>query len=410
MGFFSTVELPVVKRQEFLVSQCGSCGLKKTCISPQMPPSGEGKRKILIIAEAPGKDEDKEGIQLVGESGQLLSGIFQKHDINMRKDCTLTNALICRPPNNKITNNKMVDWCRPNLINTVNELKPEIIVPLGNVAIESLLGWLWKGDDLGGATRWYGFQVPDQTLNAWICPTFHPAAILHSNNDPIIRGIVDRDLEAVSRLRGRPWKKVPDYQKQVDITKSPKEAAIWLRDIKKGDCIAFDYETNMLKPDSEQAKIRCVSVCINGKLTLAFPWHGEAIGAMKRVLENPAIKKVGWNAKFEHRWSRRYGITVKGWKWDGQLVAHAIYNGGKGRGKISGLKFQAYVHLGQKDYSSHIEPYLRAPRDGGNELNRVFDAPLEDLLLYCGMDSLLEYLVDRKQLQYIRKMEEDDED
>jgi hypothetical protein len=72
------------------------------------------------------------------------------------------------------------------------------------------------------------------------------------------------------------------------------------------------------------------------------------------------------------------------------------------RGGISSIKFQAYVRLGQPDYDSHMRKYLEAPaadvaRFGANARNNVRQAPLDQLMVYCGMDSFLEWHVAHKQ-------------
>src|SRR5690606_23623431 len=141
-GFFPASQLQVAKAPPSLAPQCGACGLFKTCKSPKMPVSGKGRREILVVAEAPGKDEDDRGIQLVGESGQLLERAMRKAGVDMRKDCWLTNSLICRPPNNRMPTKQEIDYCRPNLLKTIKELDPKVIILLGGSAVRSLIGYL----------------------------------------------------------------------------------------------------------------------------------------------------------------------------------------------------------------------------------------------------------------------------
>ena len=83
------------------------------------------------------------------------------------------------------------------------------------------------------------------------------------------------------------------------------------------------------------------------------------------------------------------------------LAAHVLDN----RGGISSIKFQAFVLLGQPDYDSSIKEYLKSRDPGGYGLNRVKQAPVKPLLLYCGLDSLLEYLVAKKQKKLLKKEE-----
>src|SRR5688572_528647 len=84
------------------IPKCGACGLLKGCKSPKMPVSGKGAKGILIIGEAPGRDEDIQGRPFVGATGEKLETTLRKLGVEMRRDCWLTNALICRPKANVI--------------------------------------------------------------------------------------------------------------------------------------------------------------------------------------------------------------------------------------------------------------------------------------------------------------------
>lgn len=380
-----------------LTPKCGACGLARTCLSPKMPVTGKGKRRILIVGEAPGKDEDQQNRQFVGKTGTHLKDTLRKHGVDMARDCWLTNALICRPPNNKIPDpDKMVSYCRPNLINTIRELEPDIIIPLGAVAVDSLIGWLWK-DAVGGISRWTGFRIPCQKPNAWICPTFHPSYVLRQLEikDPVPDLFFDKHIKAAVELEGKPWDAIPNYREGIRRILDPVIAEGGIRwFIDQGKPIAFDYECNMLKPDGEDALIICCSIS-DGKRTIAFPWQGAGVYQAMYALLQSNIPKDGANIKFEDRWSRRFFKTdppVNGWRWDINLGAHWMDS----RPNITGTKFQAFVHLGAESYDDHIKPYLSAKK--GKRINQILDEiDLDQLLLYCGMDSLLEVKIAKAQ-------------
>lgn len=394
------VGLPMAAAPPGLLPKCDACGLYKKCKSPKMRPSGEGKRSILIVAEAPGADEDDRGIQFVGVTGRELERTLDKFDIDMRKDCWLTNALICRPPNNEIESEKQIGYCRPNLIKTVKELKPEIILLLGAPAVKSLLGWL-LGSDPGGVLQWAGFQIPSQKLNAWIFPTFHPSFVMQSRDEPVARVIWERHLKAFAKLKGRPWEDVPDYASQVIIEKDPDKAAKYLGVLeKKGQPVAFDYETNCLKPDHPNAWIRTCAFS-NGEYTLAYPMVGAAIEATKSILTS-SIPKYAHNLKFEDRWSlAKLGVKVRGWReagFDSMNAAHVLDS----RAGVCGLDFAAFTLLGQQPWDTQVRPYLQSKSKGGYEFNRVKDCPLDDLLLYNGLDALIGYKIATLQMKELK--------
>jgi hypothetical protein len=294
----------------------------------------------------------------------------------------------------------MIDYCRPNVLRAIEELEPEVIIPLGRSAIRSVVGWAWNGGvgDIGEVGRWVGWQIPSQKLNAWICPTYHPSFLLRSKS-PVLDLYFDKHIGEAVALEGRPWRKVPDYKSQVRVIYNLDEAAEVLdRYLAVPGTMAFDFETSTLKPDNKEVRIVCCSVCWEGKETVAFPWFGKAIRRTRKLLVSREHKKIGWNAKFEHRWVRaKLDVEVNGWVWDGMVAAHVLDN----RPETTRLKFQAFVTLGQSTYNDHIDEFLRPGKNGGggNDTNRINHVDLKDLLLYCGLDSLLEYKVGTLQME-----------
>ena len=117
-----------------------------------------------------------------------------------------------------------------------------------------------------------------------------------------------------------------------------------------------------------------------------------------KVLLKCDIPKRGFNAKFEHRWTKaKLGIEVNNWQWDGQVGSHVLDN----RHNINSLKFQAFVNFGQDSYDHHISPQLEARKKGGYAVNQIKDIDLGQLMLYCGMDSLLEWKLAERQMERI---------
>lgn len=379
--------------------KCGACGLDKTCLSPRMPVSGEGRKEILVLAEAPGEEEDRQNTQLVGRTGQYLRRVLLTYGIDLDKDCWKTNALICRPPENRTPTDLEIDHCRPNLKNTIDRLKPRMILTFGLPAVQSLLAPWWR-ENVGSMSRWAGWHIPFQPLNSWVVPNYHPSYVAHTEKDqkgPVVKVWFERYLERAATLAGRPWDAVPDYEKQVKVILDPNVAAAWIRErLTRTGAFTFDYETNCLKPDSSDAEIVCCSVCWAGKETIAYPWAGEAIIATGELARSPHPKIMA-NGKFEDRWTRRaFGHPVENIVWDVILKAHIDDN----RDDITSVKYQAFVLLGYPDWSDEIKSFLKAK--GGNEKNRIREVDLRTLLMYCGIDSLVEFEIAIKQRSKMR--------
>lgn len=396
LGFFTKDRLKS-KPPPPLVARCGACGLFKGCQSPKMKPYGEGHRRVLLLGEAPGKDEDEQGRPFVGKAGQRLRRVLRKIGVDADRDCWITNSLICRPKNNATPTDKQVLYCRPNLTDTLRELEPEVIVPLGGTAVKSLIGSLWK-EDVGPIYRWVGWRIPCRKLNCWICPTWHPSRITQAGDDPILEMYFEHHLERAFECRDRPWgEAAPDYKALCNRVYDLDRAAQLVRMLtERGKPVAFDFECDSLKPEREDLDIICCSLS-DGNLTFSFPWHGPVILAMKEFLRSDC-PKLAHNAKYEHRWvHRKLGIEVNNWVWDGMVAAHVLDN----RAGITSLKFQSWVLLGMGPYDEKVREYMKGKKDGGNEKNRLREVDLGTLLQYNALDSLLEYKVARIQAEQL---------
>ncbi len=383
IGFYPS-PLPVRNKvTEYHLPQCARCGLLKTCRSPKMPIAGMGRRKILVIGEAPGRTEDEQNKPFAGKAGQLLQKFFADQGVVLFRDCWITNSLICRPEDNRTPTEKEIAYCRPNLVEAIRKLNPVTILLLGGSAIKSVIGWLWK-NDVGAVGRWVGWRIPSQQLNCWVCPTWHPSYLARETN-PTLDLLFAGHLKAAFSKVKRPWGTVPDWSRDVTILLDPMEAAkAILLMTEENKPTAFDYETQTLRPESPHAEIVCCSMS-SGQWTIAYPWHGGAIGATKGFLLSP-VPKISANCKFEDRYTRKHlGIEVNNFVFDTMQAAHVLDN----RPGITGLKFQSFVTLGQPSYNDHIEPFLKG--EGSNGKNRIRQADLNQILTYCGLDSLLEH-------------------
>lgn len=334
--------------------------------------------------------EDMQNRQFCGASGRLLEDSLRRYGVDMRRDAWLANSAACRPPRNELPE-KTIEYCRPNVINAVQELQPEVIVPLGTSAVKSLLGWLWKAE-VGSISRWVGWRVPYIRLNSWICPVYHPSYVLR-NEDPfdrhlnVSRKIFERDLRRVSRLRGRPHESPPDYKKKLRIIHDSGQAATEIRRFLTSRVpVAFDYENDRLSPYSDDAEI--VSCALSdGETAVAYPWHGEAVTATREFLLSP-VPKIATQLKHEAKWTRKdLGCGVRNWWLDTLLAAHVLDN----RPMIASIKFQAFVLLGVDSWNDHIEPYLKGK--GSNGRNRIREIPVDRLLEYNALDALYEWHV-----------------
>jgi uracil-DNA glycosylase family 4 len=360
-----------------------------------MQPHGEGKKRILIIAEAPGEDEDIYGKQLIGKAGKYLERHLNANGIQLHIDCRKINAVNCRPPDNKTPTSKQISYCRPMVWREIQEYKPKVIFLLGGSAVESFLGHRWK-KDLDGINKWRGWAIPDRDVTAWVFPIFHPSYAMRGTTPHSHVNLFRKDLRMACSYTEKSLPPCNDEIEGIHILTDTNKIIHILEEVNRINpkLMAFDYETTGLKPHKEGHEIVCCSLSHSMDEAYSFPITNKIIPYLKKVLENRKIGKIASNLGFETIWSNVIlNIDPKNWIWDTALAAHIQDN----RPRIASLKFQSYVRYGIVDYDSKISPFLIS--EYSNDFNRVKEVPLEDLLVYCGMDSLLEYRLARDQMK-----------
>lgn len=147
--------------------------------------TGNFQADLLFIGEAPGANEDAEGVPFVGRAGQLLNKIIEAIGLK-REDVLVGNINRCRPPGNRTPTLPEAHTCRPFLIREIAVVRPKVIVVLGNTACQNLL------DTKVGITKLRGnFQ---DYYGVKVMPTFHPAYLLR---DPTKKRETWEDMKKV---------------------------------------------------------------------------------------------------------------------------------------------------------------------------------------------------------------------
>ncbi|MFO7691991.1 MAG: uracil-DNA glycosylase [Vicinamibacterales bacterium] len=133
--------------------------------------AGNPRAELMFIGEAPGHDEDSQGVPFVGRAGQLLTKIIEAIGLT-RDEVYIANVIKCRPPGNRNPEPDEVASCEPFLLRQVQIIKPQVIVALGTFAAQTLLRTNDPISRLRGKVFRYGA--------ARLVPTFHPAYLLRS--------------------------------------------------------------------------------------------------------------------------------------------------------------------------------------------------------------------------------------
>ena len=147
--------------------------------------SGNPDAELMFVGEGPGADEDRQGLPFVGAAGELLTKIIQAIE-RTREEVYIANVVKCRPPGNRDPQPDEVATCRGYLDKQIALVRPRILVALGRVAAQTLLG----NDAPIGRMRGQWFQV--QGIPTMV--TYHPAALLRN---PALKRPTWEDMQQV---------------------------------------------------------------------------------------------------------------------------------------------------------------------------------------------------------------------
>jgi uracil-DNA glycosylase family 4 len=186
--------LPVL---EDLVKSCTRCELAKTRTNTVFS-RGNPKARLAFVGEAPGADEDAQGIPFVGKAGQLLDKMIGAMGLDGEKDVYVCNIIKCRPPGNRRPSTEEINACIPYLHEQLANVGPKVIVAMGNTSVQALL------DTKLGITRLRG-QWKLYRGKTLLMPTYHPSYLLRESPiQKLAKQEAWEDLQKVMKELGLP--------------------------------------------------------------------------------------------------------------------------------------------------------------------------------------------------------------
>ena len=372
--------------------------------SPKMEATGTSSPLIYILAEAPGEQEDRLGVQLVGKAGSYFwdtvgdvwPSDFYRTDDFVRKN----NVLNCRPPGNATPEFAEIECCRPRIVADIERTRPPFVLCLGGVASN------WVTGDNSGINLWRGRWAPAKIGNhvCWTYHMYHPSYVLRTQGD--YRQSPEEDMFALdlknfaqtilNQELDRPVVLSSGYTDNIiTITGNEPNALNLVREHLKDfsphsskykiGVLGVDIETNGLRPSQVVTpKIASIAIGIYEKtvsIALDHPWAGWSVGE-RAELDNMivecltnSIPKVAHNTMFEQEWlGSYYGtevITKVDWR-DTMAQACALDQ-----------------RLGMLSLDTLTTQNFGFPLKSLTEVDfkKVLQTPLETLLPYGGMDT-----------------------
>lgn len=321
--------------------ECKICPLNKldTNDNPHMKPTGSKEPLIYILGEAPGKDEDEEGRQFVGESGKVLRARLPKEVL---PHVRWNNVVRTRTPKGRKPEKIEIEACRPSVERDIAATKPKAIFGFGNVPLHWVLGQ-------NGIQKWRGRRIPVEIAGhqCWFYPMEHPLDLLRkrkrngdiSEDERAFRFDIQRALDELESLPDPVVLGRADAEAGVELIPCTNAGLDRLEEYMhwavKQPVVGFDWETNTLRPYGkpimdregekvvrwEDAKILTAAIgTVKNSVSFAID-HPEAKwtkGQRARLeelvdwfLHQPNVRKAVHNLSFEMEWGAIfYGATI----------------------------------------------------------------------------------------------------
>jgi DNA polymerase len=175
-----------------ILDRFDGCGLKASA-SRLVFADGNPQSRLMFIGEAPGADEDRQGLPFVGRSGQLLDRMLAAIGLD-RTTAYIANIVPWRPPGNRTPTPAETQICLPFIQRQIELVDPDVLVTVGQPSTSALLGVQGIMKNRG---RWFPYQTGTREIRAM--PMLHPAYLLRS---PIGKRLAWRDLLAIKKALG----------------------------------------------------------------------------------------------------------------------------------------------------------------------------------------------------------------
>ena len=181
---------PTLEALRALLENFDGCALKSTATRLVFA-DGNPRARIMFVGEAPGREEDIEGLPFVGRSGKLLDRMISAIGLN-RGNAYIANVIPWRPPGNRTPTPQETQICLPFIQRQIELVNPDVLVTLGNPSTQTLLST--REGIMKTRGRWFDYDTGTRVIRA--IATFHPAYLLRS---PSYKRLAWQDLRAIAK-------------------------------------------------------------------------------------------------------------------------------------------------------------------------------------------------------------------
>lgn len=338
------------------VKRCTDCELSDNTDKPCLFGRGSKDSVIMFIQDCPSELESQKQKQFYGKICDKLRESIERRGIPI-DDCYWTSLVKCplKDDYGDITA-KMASPCLDRLWAEIEVIDPDIIVPMGKQILSRLIGSV-------AITKLRGNAVEKEICGKTrvIMPIIHPRLAMKK---PLYKTYILKDLDNLADLYENGFKQVSGVEYTYCETK---ESAIEvIQKFQNSEWLCFDLETTGTNPFDKASKIVCISLCDKPHTGVTIPlFHRESpivgddrlevISELKKLLENPKIKKIAQNGKFDIKWLKYWlDIDVANFCFD-TMLAH--YLGVSEEAGSQGLKAMAWEFTDMGGYDNDLDAY-----------------------------------------------------
>jgi DNA polymerase-1 len=333
--------------------------------------SGNPKKSIMVIGEAPGEYEAETGRVFSGRSGKLLDSLLSEAGLD-REAVYVTNAVKCRPPENRRPDRVEFESCRIYLEREAKVVDPKWVLLLGNAALQAVA-------KKSGITAKRGVRL-DIKDPLWshreVMATFHPAYILRN---PGQHSTLAEDVKRFARMIRGEFQVVPVRSKYVNTVEGVNWLTRRVRALPPKTMVAYDVE-NRGRPWEKEWDIVCLGISWDGATTYVVPlshpespfrkrWI-EVVRHLGRALARPDLKLTAQNGKHDNQQLAGAGVFLEH-RFDIMLAAHLL-----DENRPKNLGFLSQNVLGADVYKGMVE--LKP--------DKIMKEPLKKICTYNGAD------------------------
>lgn len=385
--------------------ECTRC--KKLCEFAKtvcMPGYGPKDADIMVVGEAPGEKEDERGIPYIGKAGFLLKKELLPTAGLVEEEIRFTNAVRCRPPNNRTPTIREIEACRSYLEAEIRMVQPKVVVLTGNVPLASALSFFAKDNKetkVSGITKWSGKVMWHREWNCWVIPMFHPSYVSRMRNQTQSEWYFERCVEVLKmaeELARKPRPEVP--LPELEAVQEPKRFLEVAKEMAEAGTFAFDIETGNKGSRAWHTFVIGFSLACNGKRGYYIPWtlfedrRSKVWEAFVDLMTNPKYLKIMHNGAYETRIFKFNDIPIRGQYHDTMVMAQLT-----DENFYKGLKDLSWVHTMYGGYERPLDLYKKEHKIKADYSLIPFDLMWE----YGAMDSVVTYQLWERLLPQMRE-------